>query len=119
MNKIISTINATIGGESVNAVNARELWVFLNVKTQFKDWITRRIEEYGFEEGKDFSSILSKSKGRPSKDYIISLDMAKELAMVENNDRGRQARQYFIEIERNSRRIEMAVNNQIAAIIPI
>jgi len=124
MNEIISTVNATIGGEEVNAVNARELHKFLNSKQEFANWIKNRISEYDFKQGLDFDLInLSNQKGRGgdrrSIDYIISLDMAKELAMVENNDRGRQARQYFIEIERNSRRIESAVNNQIAAIIPI
>ena len=54
-------------------------------------------------EGKDFLINFSKSLGRPSKEYIISLDMAKELAMVENNERGRQARQYFIEVEKRYR----------------
>lgn len=85
MNELITITKTTINNEEVNAVNARELHEKLGVKTQFKDWMPRRIEEFGFEEGKDFSSILSKSHGRPSKEYIISIDMAKELAMVENN----------------------------------
>ena len=65
-----------------------------------------RIEEYGFEEGKDFSPISGKSTGgRPSKDYRISLDMAKELAMVERNEKGRIIRRYFIECEKRLRAI--------------
>ena len=65
MNELINITKATINNEEVNAVNARELHEKLEVKTQFKDWMPRRIEEFGFEEGKDFSSILSKSHGRP------------------------------------------------------
>lgn len=103
MEEIINITKATINHETVNAVNGRDLHRKLGVKTQFKDWMPRRIEEYGFEEGKDFSSILSKSHGRPSKEYIISLDMAKELAMVENNEQGRKIRRYFIEVEKQFR----------------
>lgn len=57
--------------------------------------------EYGFEEEKDFRSILSKSTGgRPSTDYEITLDMAKEIAMIQRNEKGKEARQYFIEVEK-------------------
>ena len=119
MNELITITKATINNEEVNAVNARELWEKLEVKTQFKDWMPRRIEEFGFEEGKDFSSILSKSHGRPSKEYIISLDMAKELAMVENNEQGRKIRQYFIEVEKNARKFSEAVAAQVSAMIPV
>lgn len=108
MNEIsISTTSAIIGNETVNAVNARELWAFLEIKTQFKDWIARRISEYGFSDGQDFTVLKNErgeNKGRfTPTEYIISLDMAKELAMVENNAKGRQARQYFIEVEKRSR----------------
>ncbi len=119
MNELINITKATINNEEVNAVNARELWEKLEVKTQFKDWMPRRIEEFGFEEGKDFSSILSKSHGRPSKEYIISLDMAKELAMVENNEQGRRIRRYFIEVEKNARKFSEAVAAQVSAMIPV
>ena len=123
MGEIIKTIEAVINNETVNAVNARELWTFLEVKTQFKDWIVRRINEYGFAEGEDFccSNLSRKNRqgGHNRKEYIITLDMAKELAMVENNDKGRQARQYFIEVEKNARKIAGAINQQIAAVIPI
>lgn len=86
------------------AVNARELHRFLGVKTQFKDWINRRIEEYQFIKGQDFEVFLKNeqnpSGGRPAKEYALSLDMAKELSMVEKTEQGRKARQYFIEMEK-------------------
>lgn len=69
-------------------VNARDLHEFLESKQEFSNWIKARIQDYGFVEGKDFLIILSKSAGgRPSKEYHISLDMAKELSMVELNER--------------------------------
>lgn len=108
MNEIyISTTSAIIGGETVNAVNARELWQYLESSRQFGDWIKSRIEKYGFIDGVDFAvhKIVNgdnAGKFAPT-EYIISLDMAKELAMVENNVKGRAARQYFIEVEKRSR----------------
>jgi anti-repressor protein len=91
----------TINDEVIKTVDARTMYEFLEVKTAFKDWFARRIEDYGFLEDKDFCSFLSESSGgRPSKEYYISIAMAKELAMVERNDRGKMARQYFIECER-------------------
>ena len=119
MNEIINITKTTINNEEVNAVNARELHEKLETTTRFNDWISRRIDEYGFEEGKDFYSKLSKSHGRPSKEYFISLDMAKELAMVENNEQGRKIRQYFIEVEKNARKFSEAVAAQVSAMIPV
>jgi phage anti-repressor protein len=82
------------------AVSARELYNFLEVKTEFKDWMPRMLE-YGFEEALDFSSFLSESTGgRPSKEYALSLDMAKEIAMLQRTPKGKEARQYFIAMEK-------------------
>ena len=92
--ELIKTTGITLNGDKITAVNARDLWKFLESKQEFANWIKDRIEKYRFVEGKDFLINFSKSLGRPSKEYLISLDMAKELAMVENNERGRQARQY-------------------------
>ena len=103
--ELIPVVSAVIGGEPISAANARELWKFLESKRQFSNWIQDRIKEYGFEEGKDFLTTLLKSTGRPRRDYFITLDMAKELAMVENNERGRAARRYFIEVEKEFRRV--------------
>jgi len=88
-------------------VDARELHAFLEVGKDFSTWMKDRINKYDFQEGQDYSPILGKSiGGRPSVDYAISLDMAKELAMVENNEKGKQARKYFIEKEKELRQVQ-------------
>lgn len=89
------------------AVNARELHEKLGNKKQFANWIQLRIEQYGFVENQDFQVFNQKVKnsngGRSRKEYALSLDMAKELCMVENNDAGRRIRKYFIEVEKMAR----------------
>lgn len=101
LHPLIPVTRRVVGGATVQAVNARDLHTFLEVATAFKDWITRRIEDFGFTEGTDFCSFLSESLGgRPAKEYALTLGMAKELAMVERNEKGKQARLYFIECER-------------------
>ena len=78
------------------AVSARELHQFLEISTRFDMW-AKRMREYGFNEGTDFCTILSESTGgRPSLDYALTLDTAKHWAMMQRNERGMQARQYFI-----------------------
>ena len=86
MNELIKLQPQTINGNTVETVSARELHTFLEVQTRFNDWIATRINEYGFIENQDFVSFTENSvkpkKGRPSQEYYITLDMAKELAMV-------------------------------------
>lgn len=80
-------------------VMGRELYEALEIKTAYKDWFPRMCE-YGFNEGKDFCSILSESTGgRPSTDHQLSIDMAKEICMIQRSEKGKQFRQYFIEVE--------------------
>lgn len=114
MNDLMKVSQAKIGGESVNAVNARELHKFLEVGKDFSTWIKQRIDQYEFAENTDFiitedlrSPVSGSAKSRPqiAIEYHITLDMAKELAMVERNEKGKQARQYFIECERRAKRI--------------
>ncbi|WP_375627571.1 MULTISPECIES: antA/AntB antirepressor family protein [unclassified Bartonella] len=104
MNTLIEIKEQIIGQETVQTVNARELHTFLEVNIRFNDWISRRIEEYSFQKNQDFVSFTQKrvkpKGGRPSTEYHITLDMAKELSMVERNEKGRQARRYFIECEK-------------------
>ena len=93
-------------GELGLMVNSRLLWQQLKVGTSHHLWIGRRVQEYGFVEDRDFCSKLNKNKpgrGRMVKDYVLTLDMAKELAMLENNEAGRMIRWYFIEVEKRYR----------------
>lgn len=108
---LIPVFTGTIKGQSAQLCNARDLHVFLQVGKDFNTWIKDRIQTYGFIEGDDFctaenlsSPILGSSKSRPQRmvDYHLTLDTAKEIAMVEKNDQGRQARRYFIECERKA-----------------
>jgi phage anti-repressor protein len=82
-------------------VDARLLFIRLNNGYKFTTWIQARIQEFGFEEGKDFFQIFGKSHfGRPGTNYHLTLDMAKELAMLERSEAGRYFRRYFIEKEK-------------------
>lgn len=83
------------------AVSARDLHDFLEVGARYNDWFPRMCE-YGFTEGEDFCSFLSESTGgRPAQDAVLTIDMAKELCMIQRNEKGKQARQYFLQIEKN------------------
>lgn len=97
-------------------VSARELHEFLEVKDPYRNWFPRMCE-YGFEEGKDFRTFLCEtSGGRPKHDAEITIDMAKELCMLQRSERGKLARQYFLQLERdwNSPEKVMARALQIA-----
>ncbi|WP_339053274.1 antA/AntB antirepressor family protein [Arsenophonus endosymbiont of Crataerina pallida] len=105
LHQLIAIETNSINGETVQTVNARDLHAFLESKQEFANWIKDRIQQYGFIEHQDFLINLSKTPngGRPAKEYHISLDMAKELSMVERNEKEKQARQYFIECERQAK----------------
>ena len=96
------------GGRDV--VSARVLWQFLAVGTEFAKWFARRLEEYPcFKRGEDYSPYLAESTGgRPAEEFALTLDMAKELAMVERNEKGQQARRYFIDCEKKLRELVQA-----------
>ncbi|RND87402.1 antA/AntB antirepressor family protein [Lacticaseibacillus paracasei] len=98
MNELIKTITRDDG---TIAVSGRELHDFLKVGKDFSNWF-KDMASYGFEEGKDFSPFSAKTPngGRPRIEYVMTLDMAKEVAMIQRTDRGKQARQYFLEVER-------------------
>jgi len=89
------------------AVSARELHAFLESKQDFSEWIKNRIRKYGFIENEDFTlhKIMERGySGAQTKiEYALSMDMAKELSMVEGNEKGKLARRYFIECERKFR----------------
>ena len=103
MNQLI-TITEQNGNK---AVSARELHTFLESKQEFSTWIKNRIEKYGLIECEDFevfdNFIKNPEGGRPLKEYALKIDTAKELAMLEANDKGKQARRYFIAVEKQAR----------------
>lgn len=80
-------------------VNGRDLHDALQIKTAYKDWFPRMCE-YGFSEGTDFCSFLSESSGgRPAVNHQLTIDMAKQLCMIQRTEIGRKFRQYFIQVE--------------------
>ncbi|ELJ4283378.1 antA/AntB antirepressor family protein [Escherichia coli] len=112
--QLIPVFNGTIANEITLLVNARDLHTFLGVGKRFASWITERIAEYGFVENQDYilvspnREIKGRGGDRRSKDYHLTLDTAKELAMVERNEKGRQIRRYFIECEKKLRSMQPA-----------
>lgn len=131
MHDLIQMADCRIGADTVQAVNARDLHRFLEVGKRFASWIQERIQQYGFVEHRDFEVLPDSGRnfgrevfartgenagpggfsqngekppgGRPTIEYAITVDMAKELAMVERNEKGKQARAYFIECERQAK----------------
>ena len=99
---LIPVFNGIISNQSVQLCNARELHTFLDIGKDYSTWIKNRISEYGFIQDEDYLVIIERTNGRPRKEYHITLDMGKELGMVERNERGRQIRKYFIECERRA-----------------
>lgn len=101
------------------AVSARDLHEFLEVGSEYSHWF-KRMCEYGFTEGQDYSSFLTDRvdglAGKPRQDAILSIDMAKEICMLQRNEKGKIARQYFIQLEKdwNSPEKVMARALQIA-----
>lgn len=87
-----------------NAVSARELHEFLESKRDFSNWIKDRIEKYDLVENVDYTSfnkIVERETGASTRiEYALTVDAAKELSMVEGNEKGKQARRYFIECEK-------------------
>lgn len=94
-------INVTLNENQEPVVSGRDLHKALEVKTPYDKWFPR-MAEYGFTDGEDFSTFLSKSTGgRPRHDHVLKLDMAKEIAMIQRTDKGKEVRKYFIQVEKD------------------
>ena len=109
MNELIKLNQSAINGELQQTVNARELHEFLEVGKDFSNWIKGRLGTLGSVENEDY--LVAKigeqlpSGTKYKTEYFITLDTAKHLAMMERNDKGKQARQYFIECEKKLREV--------------
>ena len=102
MNEVITV---TLNDKHEPVVSGRQLHEALGVKTRYNDWFNR-MTEYGFIENQDYLAITQKrvtAQGNSTNqvDHIIKLDMAKEIAMIQRTERGKQVRQYFIQVEKD------------------
>jgi phage anti-repressor protein len=132
---LVPVFTGTISNQSIQLCNARDLHHFLESGREFATWIKNRIEQYGFIAGEDYLTNLSNRSdgkaGRGRTEYHLTLDMAKELAMVENNEKGREIRRYFISLERSGKhalpdqssitadQIEKLIQKQLQKSLPV
>lgn len=114
LHQIIPVTSGRIGDQDVSLVSARQLHEFLGVGRDFTTWIKGRISQYGFAAGVDFTVVenlsapvsgSAKYRQQIEHDYLITIDMGKELAMVERNEKGREVRRYFISCERMAKSV--------------
>ena len=118
MNEIITISQAMINNTEVNAVNARDLHEVLESDTKFSDWIKRRLDETDAILNADYMIVSQKretiteygKKASIITEYILTTDIAKEIAMLERNEKGKQVRRYFIEVEKAYKRDKVAVS---------
>ena len=118
MNELISLTQSAINGELQQTVNARELHAFLEVGRDFSNWIKARLETLGSIKNEDY--LLTKigehfpSGTKYKIEYFVTLDTAKHLAMMERNEKGKQARQYFIACEKQLHEQKQAINASLS-----
>ena len=115
-----STISALIPvreHEGQQVASGRDIHAYLGVDTAYTKWFSRMVE-YGFTEGQDFLTFLTESTGgRPSTDHAITFDMAKELGMIQRTAKGKEIRQYFIEVEKQRRQPQELTRSDLARMV--
>ena len=110
MQDIIPIFTSNFNGSQTQSINARRLHEFLEVKTKFATWVQRKIQKHRFIENIDFVSVSqNRENGGKSIEYHFSTDMAKQISMLEDNQKGDEARLYFIAKEKQA-------NNQLTQI---
>lgn len=104
-------IKITTNEEGKQLVSARELHEFLGVRSKYSDWVKNRIKKYEFVENVDYTTVSKiLESGGKEYEHVITTEMAKELSMVENNDKGSKARKYFIDCEKQLKENVQALN---------
>ncbi len=108
MQELIKINKNAIGAKEVNSINARDLWQNLEIKQEFANWIKTQINSLGLKFDIDFLTIDIKVKRQILKEYIVTLDIAKHIALASRTIKGREIRNYFIEVEKqgNTPKIE-------------
>lgn len=104
-------------GERV--VYGTELHAVLGVKSNYREWAKRRLKDIDAVENEDFEGveISTLAGGTPKKDHIIKLDIAKEMAMLERNEKGKQVRRYFIQVEKKYKEVQRIVTDKMAEVL--
>jgi len=111
-------IKITTNENGEQLVSGRELHEFLEVNEKYTDWFKRMVE-YGFAENVDFIGLSEKSEklgGRPRTNHAMTLNMAKEVSMIQRTEKGKQARLYFIDVENQYKAIQKRLPNTREAI---
>lgn len=99
-------IKVATNANGIQVVSARELHEFLEVKTDFTEWC-KRMFEYGFVENLDYSLLKIGERSAHNKiEYVLTLDCAKEIAMIQRSEKGKVARLYFIDCEKKLKQVE-------------
>jgi len=88
MNDLIHIQQSQIGADNVNSVNSRDIYDYLEVKTTYSNWIKRAVDKYDFVENEDFTVSKNGIGSNAFIDYIVSIDVAKELCMVSHTNNG-------------------------------
>lgn len=113
MNELIEIQKHNFNGSECNAVNARDLYEYLEVKRDFSDWIKDQLVD--FIEGESYSLKLGNrvdgKAGKPRREYILTIDTAKHIAMLNRSNKGREIRNYFIEFEKTGQQLKLALYN--------
>ena len=123
-NQLISTISTVINNKSIEAIDARELHKFLESKQDFSNWVTTKVlNSTFFQENYDyivFSNIVKNPLGgRPKKDYALTQETAKKVAMSEQTPRGNEARDYFLEMEKVARQVHTSPKAELGNLTPL
>jgi len=119
MKEIIKIEKQLVGTEEVNTVNSRELHGELGVKKDFSDWMSHQVNSLGLELNIDYiTQTDSSTGGRPQKNYILTLDTAKHIAMASRTAKGKEVRKYFIAIEKQFR-AEQSSSSDLSQIMPV
>jgi len=101
--KHISIAPQTINAETVNAVNSRDIYKNLDLaKGQYSRWFKKAVKKYDFKEDEDYICIDTKVEGTMAETFFVTMDMAKELCMISNTEKGKEYRKYFIKVEKQS-----------------
>lgn len=119
MQELIQISKTKINGAEINSVNARDLHEVLESRQDFSTWIKNRLNECDAIENIDFIRFHKKMEANNATiiEYIVAIDIAKEIAMLERNDKGKRVRRYFIEVEKRYKENSYLTNQKFTEIL--